>query len=165
LSNFNTHFVSDIEIPFDFNSHFVARIDNTTLFITHFVFAVERYFPFNISLVLEGGNDSLPDFEYRLKSFSTTQNSGDQSTFNFQMPKQDEAITAYNDRPNGDLVVYYKTQEIIRCNPQHFNYNVGATSQTFSIRGTKQTTYTDPKTLNIDDNRVESIKVFRYRPS
>jgi len=81
LSNFNTHFVSDIEIPFDFNSHFVARIDNTTLFITHFVFAVERYFPFNISLVLEGGNDSLPDFEYRLKSFSTTQNSGDQSTF------------------------------------------------------------------------------------
>ena len=111
-----------------------------------------------LSLILEGYDDGLNDFEYRLKSFSTNQNSGNNSTFSFQMPKQAAAVTAYNARPNGDLVVFYLGQEIIRCNPQSFNYNVGATSQTFGIKGSKQETYTSNKTIIIAGNRVLNIK-------
>jgi len=156
--HFNTHFTADINEFRYFNTHFTADISVPLLFSTHFTADIARYSAFNISLILTGNGDSLPDYEYRLKSFNANRYSGIQSNYNFQMPKQPDAIAAFDARPNGELIVYFKDDEIFRCNPGVYNYNVGAVSQTMGVNGTKQTTNDDPKTITIADNRVVSIK-------
>jgi len=112
-----------------------------------------------MSLILTGEQDNTTSYEYLLKSFSANRydSATSQSRFTFQCPKRTDDITAYNARPNGEMILYKDGIEIFRVDPDYYSYNVGPDSETLSIKASRSYTNSSVQTLTIDSNEVSNI--------
>lgn len=126
-------------------------------------------------VVLTGDADGLSDYEYPLASYSGTHYTSQTSYLNFVLPYSTENLTAYNDRPNGEIQLYRiatyagNTGETLIAvgNPQSNNFYKGAINSSLTISATKQVTNSSPKTYplenivsitrNTDDQRVFEV--------
>lgn len=107
------------------------------------------------TLTLTGTPDSLPDYEFELKSFNCQRYSGRNSTYNFQVPYDLDYITEYVARPNGEFILYFDGVELLRANPDSIKSTLGTDSSTIGFSATKQITNSTPKTVVLTDNVIK----------
>ena len=109
--------------------------------------------------ILTGSADGKSDYEYLLKSFNGVFYSGKTNYLTFIMPYSTENLSAYNDRPNGDIQLFRiidiggDTGEtlIAEGNPQTIDFYRGAIDASFKLSATKQTTNATPKTYDLEN--------------
>ena len=109
--------------------------------------------------ILTGSEDGLPDYEFKLKSYTGTHYSAKTSYLTFVMPYDSDYMAEFNNRPNGEIQLI-RTAElgenqgetiIAVGNPQSPDYYKGSVGSSFKISATKQTTNNNPKTYNLEN--------------
>ena len=108
----------------------------------------------DIKLILTGAADGLPDYEFRLASVAGSVKSARQSRFTFNLPYIAEYIEEYYSRENGELQLYIDDVLWKVSNPDSLKFSRGANSGSINIIGTKQVTYNQELTLNVDERVV-----------
>ena len=100
-------------------------------------------------LVLEGEADGYDDITLPMSSFQARRRSGESSYLSVVIPTYDYADEISN-RSNGDMVIYQayevegeikQQEEILRTDIEDVRVDIGATSQSMSMSGRKQRTF------------------------
>ena len=109
--------------------------------------------------ILTGADDGLSDYEFKLRSYNGVHYSGKSSYLTFIMPYDNDYMSEYNNRPNGEIRLI-RTAEfgvnqgettIAVGNPQSVDYHKGSMSSSFKISATKQVTNINPKTYDLEN--------------